>query len=335
MSGNVGFIAAPLDVPSAVRRRHAQLALLLLALAALAAIVLFMTYDLKGSLSFALELRGRKVAGMAIVGVAVAYSSVLFHTTTHNRILTPSLMGFDSLYVLIQTGAAFLFGTGAFLSLDVRIRFGLEVTLMLGFAALLYRLLFGRENRDLFMLVLAGIIVGTIFASMTSLLTRLIDPNEFMTLQDLLFANFSAVNQDLLVVSALAMGAVILFNWPLLGQLDVVALGREHSVNLGVNYHRLVKRCLVAIAILVSVSTALVGPVAFLGLLVSNLAYQFTGTFRHRWTVPAASLTALVTLIGGQFLVQEVFAFQTRLSVTVSFVGGLYFILPLLREARR
>ena len=309
--------------------------LLLLGLLLAGAIALFMTYDLKGSLAFALELRGRKVGAMLLVGFAVAYSSVLFHTITNNRILTPSLMGFDALYVLIQTGAAFLFGILAFLAIDVRLRFGIEVGIMLAFAAILYRLLFGGESRDLFMLVLAGIIVGTVFTSLTALIMRLLDPSEFMTLQDLLFANFSTINKDLMLVSAGAVVVIVLFTRPLLGQLDAVAIGREHAINLGVNHQALVRRCLIAIAVLVSVSTALVGPVAFLGLLVSNLAYQLTGTFRHRYTPWAAGMIAAIALIGGQFILQEVFASEIRLSVIISFIGGVYFILLLLREAGR
>lgn len=297
--------------------------------------VLFMTYDLKGSLSFALELRGRKLAGMALVGCAVAYSSVLFHTATQNRILTPSLMGFDALYILIQTGAAFVFGAAAFLSVDARLRFGVEAAAMLGFAAMLYRLLFGGESRDLFRLVLAGIIAGTVCSSLTALLTRLIDPNEFMTLQDLLFANFSTVNQDLLLAAAGAVGATVLLTRPLWGRLDAAALGREPAISLGVDQQRLVRQCLAAIAVLVSVSTALVGPVAFLGLLVSNLAYQLTGSFRHRYTLAAAGMIAVISLVGGQFLLQEVFGSEIRLSVIISFAGGAYFILLLLREGRR
>ena len=310
-------------------------ALALLAVMTAGAAALFMTYDLKGSLAFALELRGRKLAGMTLVGFAVAYASVLFHTATQNRILTPSLMGFDALYILIQTGAAFVFGAVAFLSLDVRLRFGLEAAAMLGFAAVLYRLLFGRESRDLFRLVLAGIIAGTIFSSLTALLTRLIDPNEFMTLQDLLFANFSAMNQDLLLAAGAIAGATVLLTRPLWPRLDAAALGREPAINLGVNHRRLTRQCLAAIAVLVSVSTALVGPVAFLGLLVSNLAYQLTGTFRHRYTLAAAGLLAAFSLIGGQFVLQEVFASEVRLSVIISFAGGSYFILLLLRESRR
>ncbi|MBE7520063.1 MAG: iron chelate uptake ABC transporter family permease subunit [Thermoflexaceae bacterium] len=294
-----------------------------------------MTYDLKGSLDYALELRGRKVAGMAIVGFAVAYSSVLFHTATHNRILTPSLMGFDSLYILIQTLAAYFLGTTTFLLIDVRLRFGIEVVAMLAFAALLYRWLLGRGGRDVYVLVLVGIIMGTMFSSLTELVMRMIDPNEFSRLQDRLFASFSTINQDLLAVSAIAVAATTIISWPMLNRLDVVALGEEHATNLGVDHQRLVSRSLFVVAVLVSVSTALVGPVAFLGLLVANLAYQLTGTFRHRYTVPAAGLLGMIALIGGQFVLQEILEFKTRLSIIISFIGGIYFIFLLYREARK
>ncbi len=315
--------------------RRPRLALLGLGGVFMALAVLFMTYDLKGSLSFALEFRARRLGGLALVGFAVAYSSVLFHTVTHNRILTPSLMGFDSLYQLIQTSAAFFFGTFAVLQVDERLRFGIEVAIMLTFAGLLYRWLFGRDDRDLYVLVLVGIVMGMMFSSLTALVSRLIDPNEFIALQDRLFADFSRVNQDLLIVSAVVIGAVVIASWRLLARLDVVALGREHSTNLGVGHQRAVNEVLMIVALLVSVSTALVGPVTFLGLLVANLAYQVTGTFRHHYTVPAAVLLGMSALIGGQFILQEVLASSTRLSVVVSFVGGVYFIALLWREARK
>ena len=206
---------------------------------------------------------------------------------------------------------------------------------MLGLAAVWYRLRFGGESRDLFRLALAGGIAGTIFSSLTALLTRLIDPNEFMTLQDLRFANFSGVNQDLLLVAAAAVGATALLTRPRWGQLDTAALGRENAISLGVNHQRLVRQCLAAVAALVSVATALVGPVAFGGVLVFNLACLVTGTFRHRYTLAAAGLLAAFSLICGQFVLQEVLASEVRLSVVISLVGGSYFILLLLRESRR
>ena len=51
---------------------------------------------------------------MAITGVAIAYSTVIFQTITHNRILTPSIMGLDSLYLLVQTVVIFFLGSKSY-----------------------------------------------------------------------------------------------------------------------------------------------------------------------------------------------------------------------------
>lgn len=322
-------------VPVGFDPRRARVVVAVLAIAAVGLAALFMTYDLKGSLSFALELRSRKLMALVLVGVAIAHSSVLFHTMTQNRILTPSLIGFDALYELIQISAAWFLGTQAFVRIDVRMRFAFEVVVMLVFAFALHRVFFTRQSQDLFLAVLVGIVLGAMFTSLGSLVSRLIDPNEYITLQDLLFANFSSVERDLLGVSTVVVIAVVVATIPLLRRLDVLALGTPTATNLGVDHRRLINLALVAVVVLVSVATALVGPMTFLGLLVSNLAYRLTGTFRHRYTLATAGLIAVVALVGGQFLLERVFHSTTRLSIIVSFIGGLYFIVLLFLEGDR
>ena len=300
--------------PGTFNSRFASTATVLLAIGLIGAVAIFMLYDLKGSVSFALRLRAKKVGALVLVGISLSQAAVLFHTTTRNRILTPSMMGFDSLYLVIQFGAAYFFGTFAFLRLDERIRFAGTVAIMLVAALILHRLVLAKRSRDVFLLVLTGFVFGTVFQSLTSLTTRLIDPNEFVTLQDQLFANFSSVNDELLVISAALLGAALLFSRSLIAELDVLALGPDIGTSLGVQPARLVNRCMMIIAVLVSVATALVGPVSFLGLITANLAYSFTRTFRHKYTMRVASLLGAFLLVVGQFILQEVFDSATRLS---------------------
>ena len=61
----------------------------------------------------------------------------------------------------------------------------------------------------------------------------------------------------------------------MLGDLDVMSLGRENAINLGVNYDRMVMNMLILSSVLIATSTALVGPITFFGLIVANLSYQF------------------------------------------------------------
>jgi len=116
--------------------------------------------------------------------------------------------------------------------------------------------------------------------------------------------------------------------------LDVIAMGRDHAVNLGVDYDRVVKRLLIVVAVLISIATALVGPITFLGLLVANVAYQLMRTYRHTLLIPAAVLISIVALVGGQLLVERVFTFSTTLSVIINLVGGVYFIYLLLKGSK-
>lgn len=318
-----------------VVRHRTALALVVVGLLTIVSITAFMTYDLRGSLDFALELRGKKVASMTLVGVSLGVAAVLFHTLTANRILTPSLIGLDSLYVLIQSLAVWSMGSLAFADVDERLRFALAVGVLVAFTVVLNALFLRRAADDLPLLILGGIVVGGVFASLSSLVIRLLDPSDFTALQDALFANFSTVNEQLLGFAGIVVSVAVVGAFRRRHTLDAVALGRTHAIAIGVDYDRMTRRLVIVIALLVAVPTALVGPVTFLGLIAANVAYELAGTVRHRVTIPLAAMTATTLLVGAQFIVEELFEFETRVSIIVGFVGGLAFILLVLREVRQ
>lgn len=300
----------------------------------LLAIALFLVIDVPGGWDYVLPRRATTVATMALVGYAVAVSTVLFQTITHNRILTPALMGFDALYILIQTALVAFLGAQGAAAIDPRARFAAEVGLMVLLSGLLYRWLFLGARRSLHLLVLAGIVFGLFFHSVAAFVQRVLDPTEFMALQDRFFAEFQAVDERLLGAAALLVAAVTAVVVRLRGTLDVLALGRDHAVSLGVDYRRTVAVILVLVSVLVAVSTALVGPVTFFGLLVANLAYLLTGSRRHRWTLPMAAVLGVLTLVAGQTILQHGFGLATAISVIIEFLGGITLIVLLLRGAR-
>ena len=323
-----------LSVPAPVRAPQAW-RLWLLGVIALACAIAFMTLGAKGQWSFVIPFRGAKLAAMLLVAYAVAVSSVLFQTITHNRILTPAIMGFDALYLLIQAVVVFGFGQAATAASHPVAAFLLEVGAMTAFACLLFRWLFSDAVRSLHLMMLVGIIFGLLFRSLSNFVVRLIDPNEFLVLQDRMFASFNTVRVGLLPIALAAVCAASLLVWRMRRRYDVLALGRDIAVNLGVDYRRTLMLTLAAIAVLVSVSTALVGPVTFFGLLVSNLAYQAMGSDRHRHTVPAAVLLSVIFLVGGQTLLERVLGLNTTVSVVIEFLGGLMFLVLILRRGRR
>lgn len=318
-------------------RRLSRPALVLvgLALLALVSIILFMTLGAKGNWGFVLSFRGKKLLSLVLVAYSVAVSTVLFQTVTDNRILTPSIMGFDALYVLIKTSIVFFLGVGALISIDSQIQFLVEVLVMVGASSLLFRWLFLGEERSLHLLVLVGIVFGILFRSLGNFMQRMLDPGAFNVLQDTLFASFSMTDPTLLGVASVIVVAVSIVGLKLMHSYDVLSLGRAQAINLGVPYKRTVGIILVLVAILVSVSTALVGPVTFFGLLVATLAHSLVGNSRHLFVLPAAILLGIIALVGGQTLLERVFAFDTALSIIIEFLGGVVFILLVLRRSAR
>lgn len=294
---------------------------------------LFLFYDLGGSFDYALPRRAMKVLAMGLTGAAIAYATVIFQTITHNRILTPSIMGLDSLYLLLQTLFIFFFGSTHITVINQQVNFILSVASMIVFAFLLYRLLFKSNNQSIYFLLLIGIILGTFFSSISLFLQVLIDPNEFLSVQDKMFASFNNVNNDLIWAALFIILAIVIYGWKYMRELDVLSLGRDTAINLGIEYDSLVKRMLIMSSILIAVSTALVGPITFFGLIVANLAYQYFATYKHSILIAGATLFSIIALVGGQWVVERIFTFSTTLSVIINFIGGIYFIYLLLKES--
>jgi iron complex transport system permease protein len=329
---------APSPAPVAARARvTAAWALPRVRLAALGAVVLALTAvylfsDVPGSLAFALEVRSRTVLAMLVVSTAVGVSTVVFHTITQNRILTPSIMGFDAFYVLISTVLVFFSGSAAFLAFDQLTLWLLQVVVMVAFSVLLFTWLFGGKRRSIHLMLLVGIVLGTFFRSFTEWMQRMLDPLDFQVLSDAMFASLTRPDETLLALTAVLVAGACVAIVPLRRTLDVLALGEPAAVGLGVDHRRVVMVLFAGVSVMIAASTALVGPILFFGLIVANLAYSWAGSFRHVWTLPTAVLLGMVCLLGGQLVLERVLGYGGTLSTVIDFAGGLFFLYLVLRK---
>ncbi|NEK60614.1 iron chelate uptake ABC transporter family permease subunit [Geodermatophilus sabuli] len=309
-------------------------------LSALGAAVLVLTVvycvtDVPGSLAFALEIRSLTVLAMLVVATAVGVSTVVFHTITQNRILTPSIMGFDAFYVLISTIIVFSSGSASFLAFDQFTLWVTQVVVMVASSVALFTWLFGGKRRSIHLMLLVGIVLGTFFRSATEWMQRMLDPLDFQVLSDAMFASLTRPDETLLVLTAGLVLLGCLAVVPLLRTLDVLTLGEPTAVGLGVDHRRVVMLLFAAVSVMVAASTALVGPILFLGLIVANLAYSYAGSFRHVWTLPSAVLIGVVCLLGGQLVLERLLGFGGTLSTVIDFAGGLFFLHLVLRKGAR
>jgi iron complex transport system permease protein len=310
--------------------RLAALALVVVALSAV-----YLLTDVPGSLAFAVRIRSLTIGAMAVVAVAVGASTVVFHTITQNRILTPSIMGFDAFYVLISTAVVFFLGSAAFMAFDAITLWLIQVVVMMAFSVALFMWLFGGRRRSIHLMLLVGIVLGTFFRSFSEWMQRMLDPLDFQVLTDAVFASLTRPDETLLGVTAVLVAAGSLALLPLLRTLDVLTLGAPAAIGLGVEHRRVVLSLFAVVSLMVAASTALVGPILFFGLIVANLAYSYAGSFRHVWTLPTAVLLGLVCLLGGQLVLEQVFGFGGTIATVIEFAGGLFFLWLVLRKGAR
>lgn len=297
--------------------------------------ILFLSLGVNsGSVDYALSQRIPKLVAIIVTGGAIGFSTLIFQTITDNRILTPNVMGLDSLYVLIQTSIMFLLGSSSVLILNRKYNFILCVGFMILASLALYKLMFKNEKSNILFLLLVGMICGTLFSSLSSFMQMAIDPNEFLVLQNKLFASFNNINVDILVISMIMIILVIPFIYDDIKYLDAMSLGRDHAINLGIDYDKVVKKLLIVISIFIAISTALVGPITFLGLLVVNITREIMKTYKHTYLIIVSILVSIFTLVFGQLLVERILNLNTPVSVVINLIGGIYFMYLLLKESR-
>ncbi len=280
------------------------------------------------------NMRTTSIIVIALVTFCQAFATVTFQTATNNRIITPSIMGFESLYVLIQTAIVFFFGATGLLVVSDFGQFLLQAGVMVLFAVLLYSWLLSGRLGSLHIMLLVGIIIGTGLGALSTFMQRMLDPNEFDVLRARLFGNVGNAETDFLwfVIPVCAVaGATI---WMLSQRLNVIALGSDISTNLGLGHKRQVMLMLTLVSVLMAMSTSLVGPMTFLGFLIATLAYSVTDTYDHRRILPVAWLLGYTILAGAYFLLRHVLPMVDTVTIIVELIGGLVFLFVILRRGR-
>ncbi|AUB54151.1 iron chelate uptake ABC transporter family permease subunit [Enterococcus mundtii] len=294
----------------------------------------YLTINTYGNWAFAWALRSKKIMAFILVALATSSATVSFQTITQNQFLTPSVLGLDSLYVLVQTLLFFLIGGVTMLQQTGTGFFLVNVALMVGLSQLLFFFLLRKEAPNLFLLLMTGMILGTLFNSISTFLQVVMDPNEYDLLQGKLFASFGNVQTAYLLPAALLIGCCWVFLFYKRHFLDVFHLGKDQATNLGIETERFQFSILCCVSLLTGTATALVGPITFLGFIVANVSYRLFATYRHGVLLLGSFLIAFLFLTGGQLIVEQVFGWNTTVSVVVEFTGGIYFITKLIRERK-
>ncbi|QCT04827.1 iron compound ABC transporter, permease protein [Paenibacillus algicola] len=278
------------------------------------------------------ERRIVAVVAMLIAAVCQGLSTVAFQSITNNRIITPSLLGFETLYSTIQTSTIFLFGAGTLVSFTGTGPFLLQVGIMVLMSLILYGWLLSGKYGNLQLMLLVGIIIGVGLRSVSTFMRRVLTPSEFDVLQARLFGSVNHADAAYfsIVIPMVLLIAVLLFVSA--KKLNVLSLGKDAAVSVGVKYQPSIIYILILVAILMSISTALIGPLTFYGFLVAMLSYQAAPTYDHRYIFSMALAVGFFVLTTAYFLMYHVFDSQAVVSVIIELFGGILFLIVLLRK---
>lgn len=285
--------------------------------------------------AYAMGLRLPRLAVILIAGFAISAAAIVFQTIIRNTIVTPCLLGMNSLYLLIHTAVVFFLGSGSLFAVNPVYAFAADVIVMGVVAGFIYYTIFQKTGGNVLYVLLIGTVLSTFFSSMQNSLTRIMDPNEYDALLNTLTASFTNVNAACIIPGALLLAAIAWWLRKDLAILDVISLGREQAVSLGVDYERILRRLMVGVALYIAVATALVGPLSFLGLITANVARQLFTTYRHTWLIAGSACVGMLILTAGQFVVEHVMVYAVPVSVFVTIGGGIYFLYLVLTAGKR
>lgn len=310
--------------------------LMILTILVLSISTAYLSWDLSHIWQYAIKLRLKTILAIVVSAVAIGTGTLVFHSIVNNRVVTPQALGLDKLYELSKTLIIYFWGASTLLSMHPVMDYLSSVGVMLLFALMLYQLIFKRvAQTQMYFLLLIGLICATLFDSLTTFLQVLLNPDEFQIAAYAGFASFNAVKWPALYLSALTIFPILIYVCFRYRQLDVMALGRDHALNLGLNYDQICLKLLIVVVLALASATALAGPMMFLGLLVLNISLQIFKTHQHRILLPGIILVSLLVLLIGQFVVLHLLNLKTTLSVIINFVGGIYFFWILLKENKK
>lgn len=311
--------------------RRKLVILSLLVFGVCAAYLLINSYPGKPKLfQYIISLRIPTLVVMMIAAFAIGSATMIFQSIINNRIVTPCLLGMNAMYTLVHTAVVFLIGSGSILATNSNLSFAVDLVVMSVVATFIYSYMFRKTGNNVLYVLLIGTVLSSFFGSIQSTMIRVMDPNEYDTLLTTLVADFNNVNIEVIAFAILILIALTVYLWRDLQLLDVITLGKDQAINLGVDYDKTIRRLLLGVVLCIAVATAVVGPISFLGLIIANLARQLLKTYKHSQLITGSALMGMLAMISGQLISQHIFSYAVPISTFITIGGGIYFLYLLL-----
>lgn len=301
----------------------------------IASFIVSMLYLLWGissgqALDYILPRRMLRLVAIALVAYANAISTVYFQTITDNKLLTPSILGVDSVYLLIQMMITLL---GAWLLPDT-IRDVITLLVVVIIIPKFYQRLLHRLNNNILSLLLIGMILSSGIQSAVSALSMMIDPNDYQIFQSFTIASLNDIDTSRILLIGIVMMPLLTLKKRLDPLLDVMGLGKTWAQNFGVDTQKFESLAMTLIVGMTSISALLIGPNIFVSLIAISIGRLLVNKYGMATLTWTTGLVAYTLLIVSQIILERLLNFNGSLGFGLSLIGGIVFIIVFFREAR-
>lgn len=280
------------------------------------------------------ERRSNAVIAMIVAAICQSIATVAFQTVTNNRIITPGILGFQALYAAIHTATIYFSGAAGLIAARTLDTFVFQLIMMVALSLLLYTWLLTGRRANMHVMLLVGVVLGGGLGSVSTFMQRMLTPSEFDILTARLFASVNNADPEYYPIALPLVAVGVLVFFAKARTLNALSLGPQAATNLGINHRRESIIVLVVVAVMMAVSTALVGPLTFLGFLVATLTYQFADTYDHRFLFPMSMVLSFTILAASYFIMNHIFSAQGVVGIIIELVGGLTFLIVILRKGK-
>ena len=273
------------------------------------------------------------LVAMAAAAVVLAVVSLSFQTIVRSRVLTPSMIGFDSVFVGTQTVIVFVFGAYSVWFQNPYINYAISAGTMIIISMFMYSFILRSNRNNIVFLLMFGLVLSGIIGSGTRYLQVIMNQSEFFHVQAATMVNVNNINTNITMIAFPIMAAVVIATLWRHRRFDVMSLGPDQAKGLGIAFEKELRLNLIIIAVGMSVATALIGSLTFLGLLAVNAAREVLKTHKHLPLFIGSSMMAALTLIAGQ-AVMELLEGAVPVTVIINLVGCTYIFYLVLKENR-
>lgn len=271
------------------------------------------------------EVRLPRVLAAVLVGAAIAAAGAAYQTLFRNPLVSPDILG-------VSTGAGLGAVLGIFLSLPVAGIQLLAFVVGLATVGLVYGIASVVHGRDpILVLVLAGVVVGSLAGAAISLLKITADPyDQLPAIVFWLLGSLSAIRKGEVwtAVPLVLIGLIplVLLRW----RINVLSLGDEEAKALGVEAGRLRLFVIGAATLMTASVVAISGVIGWVGLVIPHIARMAVGPSFDR-LLPTAMLIGASYLLVVDTLARTMARIEVPIGILTAIIGAPFFLWLLAR----